>query len=131
MSVFKTNVHDADAKMFQMFQCFLNTPRNLIIQSKLGSFPASSRNVVCSTQVSAYVWNIALKGTWSLPPPVKLESRHKTMAVAMLLKINNNNKNCWTLYHLNIYVLKSILFKYNCSFSISIWTQLRNDWKCS
>jgi hypothetical protein len=45
-----------------------------------------SRNVGGSTQVPVRAWNNARKGTWGLPPPVKLERRDMTYNVSMWRK---------------------------------------------
>jgi hypothetical protein len=54
-----------------------------------GSYPASLRNVGGSTQVPVRAWNNARKGTWGLPPPVKLERRDMTYTVSMWRKTQN------------------------------------------
>jgi predicted phosphoadenosine phosphosulfate sulfurtransferase len=53
------------------------------------SYPASIRNVSSSTQVPVRAWNNARKGTWGLPPPVKLERRDLTYTMSMWRKIQN------------------------------------------
>jgi hypothetical protein len=52
-------------------------------------YPASLRNVGCSTQVHVRSWNNAWKGTWGLPPRVKLERRDMTYTVSMWRKTQN------------------------------------------
>jgi hypothetical protein len=56
-----------------------------------GSYPAYLRNVGGSTQVPVHAWNNARKGTWGLPPPVKLEHRHMTYTVSVRYKTQSNN----------------------------------------
>jgi hypothetical protein len=51
-----------------------------------GLYPASLRNVGGSTQVAVRAWNNARKGTWGLPPPVKLERRQMTYTVPVWRK---------------------------------------------
>jgi hypothetical protein len=68
-----------------------------------GSYPASLRNVGVSTQVPVRAWNNARKGTWGLPPPVKLEHRDMTYTVSMWRKTQNKTKK------MNIYVVNSII----------------------
>jgi hypothetical protein len=58
-----------------------------------GSYPASLRNVGGSTQVPVRAWNNARRGTWGLPPPVKLERRDMTYTVSMWRKTQNKTKN--------------------------------------
>jgi hypothetical protein len=58
-----------------------------------GSYPASLRNVGGSTQVPVRAWNNARKGTWGLPPPVKLERRDMTYTVSMRRKTQNKQTN--------------------------------------
>jgi hypothetical protein len=45
-----------------------------------------------STQVSVRAWNNAQKGTWGLPPPVKLERRDMTYTVSMWHKPKTNKQ---------------------------------------
>jgi hypothetical protein len=66
-----------------------------------GSYPASLRNVGGSTQVPVRAWNNARKGTWGLPPPVKLERRDMTYTVSMWRKTQNKQTN------------KNLPYKYN------------------
>jgi hypothetical protein len=54
-----------------------------------GSYPATLRKVGGCTQVPVCVWNIARKGTWVLPRPVKLERRDMTYTVSMWRKTQN------------------------------------------
>jgi hypothetical protein len=42
--------------------------------------------------VPVRAWNNARKGTWGLPPPVKLERRDMTYTVSMWRKIQNKQK---------------------------------------
>ena len=51
-----------------------------------GIYPNSSRNVIGSTQVPVRPWNNARRGTWGIPPPVKLECGHITIAVLVRRK---------------------------------------------
>jgi hypothetical protein len=46
-----------------------------------GSYPASLRIVGGSIQVPVRAWNNARKGTWGLPPPVKLEPMTYTVSL--------------------------------------------------
>jgi hypothetical protein len=50
------------------------------------------RNVGGSTQVPVRAWNNAQKGTWGLPPPVKLKRRDMTYIVSMWRKTQNKTK---------------------------------------
>jgi hypothetical protein len=52
------------------------------------------RNVDGSTQVPVRAWNNARKGTWGLPPPVKLERRDMTYTVSMWRKTQLNLSIC-------------------------------------
>jgi hypothetical protein len=54
-----------------------------------GSYPASLRNVSGSTQVPIRAWNNARKGTWGLPPPVRLERRDMTYTSVFFLYFGN------------------------------------------
>ena len=65
-----------------------------------GSYPASLWNVGGTTQVPACAWNNARRGTWSLPPQEKLESRHITFAVLVQHKTPKKYPLCRP--HLNI-----------------------------
>jgi hypothetical protein len=56
-------------------RCGFRIPTGTMDSFMWGSYPASVRNVVASTQVPVPAWNNARKGTWGLPPPVKLECR--------------------------------------------------------
>jgi hypothetical protein len=58
----------------------------------LGSYTASSRNVGGSTQVPVHAWNNAGKGTWGLPPTVKLERRNLTYNVSVWRKTQLNKQ---------------------------------------
>jgi hypothetical protein len=55
-----------------------------------GSYLASLRNVGGSTRVPVRAWNNAQKGTWGLPPPVKLERRQMTYTVSVWRKTKSN-----------------------------------------
>jgi hypothetical protein len=55
--------------------------------------PASLRNVSGSARVPICAWNNAGKGTWGLPPPVKLERRDMTYTVLMWRKTKNKQTN--------------------------------------
>jgi hypothetical protein len=65
---------------------WVRIPKGTLDSSKCGSYPASLWNIGGSTQVPICTWNNALKGTWGLPPPVKLE--HMTCTVSVWLKPN-------------------------------------------
>jgi hypothetical protein len=67
-----------------------------------GSYPASLWTVGYSTQVPVRAWNKAWKGTWSLPPPIKLERRHMTCTVLVWRKPNQANKQTLNLLNLCI-----------------------------
>jgi hypothetical protein len=73
-----------------------------------GSYPASLRNVGGSTQVPVREWNNARKGTWGLPPPVKLKHRDMTNTVSMWRKTQKQTNN--SLY---FYVSKYDSFQYD------------------
>jgi hypothetical protein len=54
------------------------------------SYPSSLRNVGGSTQVPVRALKDAQKGTWGLPPPLKLERRHMTYNVSVWRKTQLN-----------------------------------------
>jgi hypothetical protein len=60
----------------------------------VGSYPASLRNVGGYTQVLVRALYNDQRGTWSLPPPVKLERRHMTYTVSVWRK-TQSNKRSW------------------------------------
>jgi hypothetical protein len=67
-----------------------------------GSYPASLRNVAGSTRVPVRVWNNVRKGTWGLPPPVKLERLDMTYIVWMWCKTQNKQTTkiiCYQSFH--------------------------------
>jgi hypothetical protein len=64
-----------------------------------GSYPASLRNVVGSTQVPVPAWNNARKGTWRFSPPVKLKRRHMTNTVSVWRKTQSNKQTCSGAYN--------------------------------
>ena len=68
-----------------------------------GSHPASLRNVGGSTQVPTCAWNNAQRGTWGLPPPVKMESCHITFTVLVW------RKSQMKIYTRNTYFISSLL----------------------
>jgi hypothetical protein len=80
-----------------------------------GSYPASLRNVGGSTQVPVRAWNNARKGTWGLPPPVKLERRDMTYyTVSMWRKTQNKQTKLlpvfiWGLRILLLYLNSQVL----------------------
>jgi hypothetical protein len=97
----------------------LNYTINFRIAFKLvwGSYPASLRNVGGSTQAPVRAWNNARKGTWGLPQPVKLESRHMTYTVSMWRKTQWNKQ---TSIHYN-YSCFSSSIKYHIQFKLSLY----------
>jgi hypothetical protein len=64
-----------------------------------GSYPSSLRNVGGSTQVLVRAWNNARKGTWGIPPPVKLERRDMTYTVSMWRKTQNKQNHANVIKH--------------------------------
>jgi hypothetical protein len=78
-----------------------------------GSYPASLRNVNGSTQVPVRAWNNARKGTWGLPPPVKLERRNITYTVLMWCKTQNKQTNkTYRIIHFYIHYVYHVKQKY-------------------
>jgi hypothetical protein len=76
--------------------------------AKHGSLPpASLRNVGGSTQVPVRAWNNARKGTWGLPPPVKLDRRDMTYNVSMWRKTQSKT-NKTPKSHLEVKDLHSL-----------------------
>jgi hypothetical protein len=75
-----------------------------------GSYPASLRNVGGSTQVPVRAWNNAWKGTWGLPPPVKLERPQMTYTVSMWRKTQSNKQNKTKLHFLIVHVFDQIFY---------------------
>jgi hypothetical protein len=73
-------------------------------------YPASLRNVGGSTQVPVRAWNNARKGTWGLPPPVKLERRDMTYTVSMWRKTQNKQTNKQKPKMLLLYHYKTIAY---------------------
>jgi hypothetical protein len=69
-----------------------------------GSYLASLRNVGCSTQVPVCALNNARKGTWGLPPLVKLERRDMTYTVSMWRK-TQNKQNLYKVKGQNMFEL--------------------------
>ena len=57
------------------------------------SYPASLGNVE-----PACAWNNARRGSWGLPPPVKLESHHMTFTMLMQRKIQQRRGDISSLY---------------------------------
>jgi hypothetical protein len=57
-----------------------------------GSFPASLRDVGGSTQLPIRALNNERKGTWGIPPPLKLERRDMTYTVSMWRKTQSKQK---------------------------------------
>jgi hypothetical protein len=51
------------------------------------------RENIMSTQVPVHAWNNAGKGTWGLPPPVKLERRQITYTVSVWRKTQSDKQN--------------------------------------
>ena len=83
-----------------------------------GSYPAGLRNFGGCTQVPARAWNNAGRGTWVLPPPVKLECHHITSTVLVRHKIQpksmiNSSSKFYTNYiKLNGLTMLFNLFKF-------------------
>jgi hypothetical protein len=71
--------NNALIKMFTYLQTFFT----------MQFYPASLRNVGGYIQVPVRAWNNARKGTWGLPPPVKLERRNMTYSLSMWRKTQN------------------------------------------
>jgi hypothetical protein len=84
-----------------------------------GSFPASLRNVGGSTQVPVRAWNNARKGTWGLPPIVKLERRNMTYTVSMWRKTQNKQTNKRTSVLLSNTSIRACLVFYKFPFTSS------------
>ena len=82
-----------------------------------GSYPANFLNVDSSPQVPSCALNNTQRGTWGLPPPVKLESHRMTFIVLVWHKPKNNQTNVhWIhLYDVNYVenniVLLTLLFQ--------------------
>jgi hypothetical protein len=93
-----------------------------------GSYPASLRNVGCSTQVPVRVWNNARNGTWGLPPPVKLERRHMTYTVTVWrkpqLNKQTNKLKSWKDYWFSVNTLISYIISFNEWLISSHWSNL-------
>ena len=83
-----------------------------------GTYLASLWNVGGSTQVPALDWNNAGRGTWSLLPPMKLQSQHITFTVLVWRKNPTQKKlDSYKLYwSADIFFVERdvILFNFLC-----------------
>jgi hypothetical protein len=75
-----------DFKPLAPHRCGFESRQGLLI---LSCEEASLRNVSGSSQVPVRARNNARKGTWGLPPPVKLERHDKTYTVSKWRKTQN------------------------------------------
>jgi hypothetical protein len=96
--------------------------RGGLLTYTLGSYPASLRNVGGSTQVPVRARNNTRKGTWGLPPPVKLECRNMTDAVSMWCKPKTNKQ-----YSLYPPVTNKVKRVYNYRSQLVSWSLCRSD----
>jgi hypothetical protein len=89
-----------DFKPLSPHRCGFESWQGLKDSFMWGSYPTNLRNVGGSTQVPVHAWNNARKGTWGLPPPVKLERRQMNYTVSVWRKTQNNQSveillKCW------------------------------------
>jgi hypothetical protein len=95
----KTQCH---LKCFKIKSCpsplWVRIPTGTLDSLMWWGYLASLRDVGVSTQVPVHAWNNARKGTWGLPPPVKLERRHMAYTVLVWRKTQSNKQRFkWTM----------------------------------
>ena len=85
--------------------------------------PASLQKIHVSVQVPIFAWNNALRGTWGISPPVKLESPYITFIVLVQrktrpknLKMSLNDLGHWRKYESFLVIVLSSLIRYTCMY---------------